>query len=58
MLTVPGSSEKMITASGNMNQWLFVVPRLDLVVAVTGAANQANVPQFMIQDIIPSVIRD
>ena len=58
LLTVPGSSEKVITASGNMNQWLFVVPRLDLVVAVTGAANQANVPQFMIQDIIPSVIRD
>ena len=58
LMTVPGSSEKMITASGNMNQWLFVVPRLDLVVAVTGAANQANVPQFMIENIIPSVIRD
>lgn len=58
LLTVPGSSEKMITASGNMNQWLFVVPRLDLVVAVTGAENQANVPEFVIRDIIPSVIRD
>jgi CubicO group peptidase (beta-lactamase class C family) len=58
LLTVPGSSEKMITASGNMNQWLFVVPRLDVVVAVTGAANEANVPQFVIDDIIPSVIRD
>lgn len=58
LLTVPGSSEKMIAASGNMNQWLFVVPRLDLVVAVTGAANQANVPRFMIDEIIPSVIRD
>ena len=58
LMTVPGSTEKMIAASGNMNQWLFVVPRLDLVVAVTGAANQANVPQFMIENIIPSVIRD
>ena len=58
LMAVPGSSEKMIAASGNMNQWLFVVPRLDLVVAVTGAANQANVPQFMIENIIPSVIRD
>ena len=58
LMAVPGSSEKVISASGNMNQWLFIVPRLDLVVAVTGAANQANVPRFVIEDIIPSVIRD
>ena len=58
LMAVPGSSEKMITASGNMNQWLFIVPRLDLVVAVTGATNQANVPRFVIDEIIPSVIRE
>ena len=58
LMAVPGSSEKMITASGNMNQWLFIVPRLDLVVAVTGASNQANVPRFVIDEILPSVIRD
>jgi CubicO group peptidase (beta-lactamase class C family) len=58
LMSVPGSTEKMITASGNMNQWLFIVPRLDLVIAVTGASNQANVPRFVIDEIIPSVIRD
>jgi hypothetical protein len=41
-----------------MNQWLFVVPNLDLVVAVTGGSNQANPPDFMIREILPSVTRD
>ena len=48
----------MITASGNMNQWAFIVPRLDLVVTVTGADNQASVPDFVVRDILPAVIRD
>lgn len=56
--TAGGSADDMITASGNMNQWLFIVPQHDLVVAVTGANNEANVPDFMIREILPSVIRD
>jgi CubicO group peptidase (beta-lactamase class C family) len=52
------SADTIITGSGNLNQWLFIVPRLDLVVAVTGGANQASVPDFMIREILPSVIRD
>jgi CubicO group peptidase (beta-lactamase class C family) len=52
------ATDTMFTASGNLNQWAFVVPRLDLVIAVTGAANQASVPDFVIREIIPSVIRD
>ena len=50
--------DTMITASGSLNQWLFVVPRHDLVVVVTGGANQASVPEFMIREVLPSVIRD
>jgi CubicO group peptidase (beta-lactamase class C family) len=52
------TNDVMITGSGNMNQWLFVVPNLDLVVAVTGGSNQANPPDFMIREILPSVTRD
>jgi CubicO group peptidase (beta-lactamase class C family) len=52
------SADVMITGSGNMNQWLFVVPSQDLVVAVTGGSNQAFPPDFMIRQILPSVIRD
>ena len=51
-------SDVMITGSGNMNQWLFVVPSLDLVVVVTGGSNQATPPDFMIREILPSVTRD
>jgi len=52
------STDTLITASGNMNQWVFIVPRLDLVVTVTGADNQASVPDFVIREILPAVIRD
>ena len=52
------ATDTMITASGNMNQWAFIVPRLDLVVVVTGGDNQASVPDFVIRDILPSVVRD
>jgi CubicO group peptidase (beta-lactamase class C family) len=52
------TADVMITGSGNMNQWLFVVPGFDLVVAVTGGSNQANTPDFMIREILPSVTRD
>ena len=52
------TTSTMITASGNMNQWLFIVPQQDLVVAVTGADNQAAVVDFMIREVLPSVLRD
>ena len=52
------ATDTMITASGNMNQWAFIIPRLDLVIAVTGANNQSSVPDFVIREILPSVIRD
>ena len=51
-------ADTMITASGNLNQWMFIVPRHDLVVVVTGGANEASVPDFMIREILPSVRRD
>ena len=50
-------ADTLITASGNLNQWLFIAPRHDLVVVVTGAANQASVPDFVIREILPSVLR-
>ena len=52
------ATDTMLTASGNMNQWTFIVPRLDLVIAVTGADNQSSVPDFVIRDILPAVIRN
>jgi CubicO group peptidase (beta-lactamase class C family) len=52
------TADVMITGSGAMNQWLFVVPSLDLVVAVTGGSNQASPPDFMIREIIPAASRD
>lgn len=50
------AGDVMITASGNLNQWLFVIPRLDLVVVITGGSNQASAPDVMIREIVPSVI--
>jgi CubicO group peptidase (beta-lactamase class C family) len=59
---VPASSgtatDTMITMSGNMNQWAFIIPRLDLVIAVTGADNRSSVPQFVVNEILPSAVRD
>jgi CubicO group peptidase (beta-lactamase class C family) len=52
------TTNSMITASGSLNQWLFIVPQHDLIVVVTGGANQAAVPDFMIREILPSVLRD
>ena len=52
------ATDTMITASGNMNQWAFIVPRLDLVIVVTGADNRSSVPDFVVRDILPAVVRD
>ncbi|MEW5915790.1 MAG: serine hydrolase [Gemmatimonadota bacterium] len=45
----------VFTAIGNLNQWLFVVPRLDLVVVVTGASNESSPASFFFSDILPAV---
>ena len=52
------TAENMITGSGNMNQWLFILPSRDLVVVVTGASNQAFPPEFMYRDILTAIVRD
>ena len=45
------------TGIGNLNQWLFVIPRYDLVVVVTGKSNAAfGAPAaFLFSDILPAV---
>jgi hypothetical protein len=45
------------TASGALSQWLFVVPRYDLVVAVTGGTDQSFLApiDFLYSDILPSI---
>jgi hypothetical protein len=48
----------MVTASGNLNQWLFIVPRLDLVVVVTGGSNEASVPGFMQREVLQAIVRN
>ena len=40
---------------GNLNQWLFVVPRYDLVVVVTGQSNASSPASFLFSDILPGV---
>jgi CubicO group peptidase (beta-lactamase class C family) len=44
-------------ASGNLNQWLFVVPHLDLVMVMTGQSNtHFGAPvQILMRDILPAV---
>ena len=58
LMPAGNSGHVLITGSGNLNQWLFVDPQNDLVVVVTGGSNQASVPDFMIREILPSVLRD
>ena len=55
---MPVGNETMIVASGNMNQWLFVLPGKDLVIAVTGANNNTSVPEFVYRDILPAIVRN
>jgi CubicO group peptidase (beta-lactamase class C family) len=52
------TTDTMLTMSGNMNQWAFIIPRLDLVIAVTGADNRSSVPEFVVNEILPSIVRD
>ena len=45
-------------ASGNFNNWLFIVPRHDLVVVVTGGDNRSfgEPVDFLYREILPSVV--
>jgi CubicO group peptidase (beta-lactamase class C family) len=45
------------TASGSMSQWLFVLPKYDLVVAVTGGSNDSFVApaDFLYNDILRAI---
>ena len=48
-------SEAIYAGIGNLNQWLFVVPRYDLVVVVTGQSNASSFAPFFFSDILPAV---
>jgi CubicO group peptidase (beta-lactamase class C family) len=50
-------SNRIIIASGNMNQFLFVVPSLDLVVVNTGATNDSFgvTVDFVVRELIPTI---
>jgi CubicO group peptidase (beta-lactamase class C family) len=52
-------SNRVIIASGNMNQFLFVVPSLDLVVVNTGATNESFgvTVDFVVRELIPAIQR-
>ena len=50
--------ETIWMASGNFNNWLFIVPRHDLVVVVTGGDNRSfGAPvDFLYRDILPAIV--
>jgi CubicO group peptidase (beta-lactamase class C family) len=52
-----GRDETIWVASGNFNNWLFIVPRHDLVVVVTGGDNRSfGMPvDFLYREILPAV---
>ncbi len=53
------ASNRVIIASGNMNQFLFVVPSRDLVVVNTGSSNDSFgvTVDFVVRELIPAVSR-
>jgi CubicO group peptidase (beta-lactamase class C family) len=52
-------NNRVIIASGNMNQFLFVVPSRDLVVVNTGSSNDSFgvTVDFVVRELIPAVSR-
>jgi CubicO group peptidase (beta-lactamase class C family) len=52
-------SNRVMIASGNMNQFLFVAPSLDLVVVNTGATNESFgvTADFVLRELIPAMVR-
>jgi CubicO group peptidase (beta-lactamase class C family) len=52
----PQTNEWIITASGAGGQWIFIVPKYDLVVAITGNTQQPwQALDFFYGDILPSI---
>lgn len=53
-----GRDDTIWMAAGNFNNWLFVVPRHDLVVVVTGGDNRSfGAPvDFLYREILPAVV--
>ena len=51
-------SNRVMIASGNMNQFLFVAPSLDVVVANTGATNESFgvTVDFVVRELIPAIL--
>jgi CubicO group peptidase (beta-lactamase class C family) len=58
-LSTANLDDRVIIASGNMNQFLFVVPALDLVVVNTGATNDSfgATVDFVVRELIPALSR-
>jgi CubicO group peptidase (beta-lactamase class C family) len=58
-LPTADANNRVIMASGNMNQFLFVVPSLDLVVVNTGSTNDSFgvTIDFVLRELIPAVAR-
>ena len=54
-----GRDDAIWMASGNFNNWLFIVPRHDLLVVVTGGDNRSfGAPvDFLYREILPSVVQ-
>jgi CubicO group peptidase (beta-lactamase class C family) len=52
-------SNRVVIASGNMNQFLFVVPSRDLVVVNTGSSNDSFgvTVDFVVRELIPAMSR-
>jgi len=52
-------NNRVIIASGNMNQFLFVVPSRDLVVVNTGSSNDSFgvTVDYVVRELIPAVSR-
>ena len=49
-------NETIYTASGAQGQWIFVIPKHDLVIVVTAATPQFDAPvRFLYQDLLPAV---
>ncbi len=50
---------RVLIAAGNMNQFLFVAPSLDLVVVNTGATNESFgvTVDFVLRELIPAIVR-
>ena len=50
---------RVMIAAGNMNQFLFVAPALDLVVVSTGATNDSFgvTVDFVLRELIPAIQR-